>query len=320
MSELIRAVLDKLYAFALPAALALGGFTLFVLPNSPKLTPIFADLTNVTAPALFVGLTAVLGFSLSALITPMYRILEGYLFWPPCLREWAIEKQRSRKQRLKSAIRVSGWLSNMLDEKIARYPLQDDQFLPTRFGNAIRSFESYGKTRFNLDSLTMEQELTAVVPQHIRSELDRARASVDFFVAVFYLSIAFGALSLGVAWLEGWRWNVIAIAAGGFISAPLWHWLAARATDAWGASVRALVNLGRRPLAESLGLTLPNAIEEERRMWGYVTGFVAFADLSRAKKLDDYRTVLISADVLPDAEYRPSFQEASQQVRWFPPQ
>jgi len=43
------------------------------------------------------------------------------------------------------------------------------------------------------------------------------------------------------------------------------------ATDEWSAAVRALVNTGRKPLAESLGLLLPGELACECEMWALVS-------------------------------------------------
>ena len=51
--------------------------------------------------------------------------------------------------------------------------------------------------------------------------------------------------------------------------------IAVVATDDWAGAVRAMVNLGRQPLATSIGLTLPNTIDEERVMWSLTTELAA---------------------------------------------
>ncbi|QIP84968.1 hypothetical protein GLX30_14085 [Streptomyces sp. Tu 2975] len=52
---------------------------------------------------------------------------------------------------------------------------------------------------------------------------------------------------------------------------PAWYRAAVAATDEWAAAVRALVNAGRKPLAEALGLVLPQDLGKEREMWLLVT-------------------------------------------------
>ena len=82
---------------------------------------------------------------------------------------------------------------------VARFPSDDEEIAPTRLGNAIRALETYGPTRFELDSQVLWSELCAVVPKYLQTELDRSRATVDFFVALIFLSALFGAVTIGVA-------------------------------------------------------------------------------------------------------------------------
>jgi hypothetical protein len=63
------------------------------------------------------------------------------------------------------------------------------------------------------------------------------------------------------------------------------------ATDEWSASVQALVNVGRKPLAEALGLELPAKLAKERHMWRVVNEFVKRPfDPGIMKLLDEYRS------------------------------
>ena len=126
-------------------------------------------------------------------------------------------------------------------EKLALYPKDDKQIVPTRFGNAISSFETYGKTRFNLDLQTLWYELYAVAPKCIQTEIKEARSSVDFFVALTYLSAFLGLTTLVIATFEGFKFSILVICILAFLVAPLCHWLAVRATGEWGYTVQALV-------------------------------------------------------------------------------
>ncbi|MCZ4095342.1 MULTISPECIES: hypothetical protein [Streptomyces] len=62
------------------------------------------------------------------------------------------------------------------------------------------------------------------------------------------------------------------------------------AVDEWAAAVRALVNVGRKPLAESLGLAPPSGLEAERTMWGLVTKLSRLPCNERRAALDPYRS------------------------------
>lgn len=290
MSEILKSLWGKLYAWALPSGLVLGATWLFLLPqleNCHNMTDAIAE--DEKKGFAFVALTAALAISLSALSTPFYRLLEGYL-WPNWLQEWGLKQQRTQKKAFQSAASSgTGWRRGLALENLARYPLDDSQIVPTRFGNAIRAFETYGKTRFNLDSQTLWNELVAVAPKHIQSELNSTRSSVDFFVASFYLSIFFGFACWVLGAIEHFKISILLLSVPAFLLAILCHWLAIRAIDAWADPVHALVNLGRVKLADSLGLRLPKTLEEEKTMWGLVTMYSYYANPEYGRALDAYR-------------------------------
>ena len=146
----------------------------------------------------------------------------------------------------------TGWRRNLAAEKLSLYPMNENQMLPTRFGNALRSFESYGKTRFNLDSQPLWNELCAVTPKYIQDELDWSRASVDFFVACIYLSAIFGVTTLVIGAYEG-QLSVMLLAIPAFLLTLICHWFVVRVVRnrrmAWQ---QALVNNGPRKRPKSV--------------------------------------------------------------------
>lgn len=70
---------------------------------------------------------------------------------------------------------------------------------------------------------------------------------------------------------------------------PVWYRSAVTATDEWAAAVRALVNTGRKPLADSLGLVLPRTLVAERDMWAMVSRLSRIPYHERAAALAPYR-------------------------------
>ncbi|MFJ3714342.1 hypothetical protein [Streptomyces sp. NPDC090057] len=180
----------------------------------------------------------------------------------------------------------------LLNEQLHRYPLDDRQVTPTRLGNAIRRFEEYGYDRYRLDSQVLWHELNAAVPDPARQQTDDARMSVDFFVSLLYghllvMAAAIVDLVIGNA-VHPWL-----VAATIPVLLPLmmlWYRLAVVATDEWAGAVRAMVNLGRHPLAAALGLTVPKKVEEERAMWHLASDLVRTGFHAGLAALDTYRT------------------------------
>jgi hypothetical protein len=303
----------------LPTALNSVLFGFLVLPSLRGVPAFHAVLTaSHPAQALTLLVAAVVGgLVLSALQTPLYRLLEGYN-WPSGLRRRRIEHHRAIKQRLAGQLRLArlthkagppapeqtarhaqpradeaepGSLDiSLLAERLRRYPVDDEQILPTRLGNAIRRFEEYGYDRYRLDIITMWYALNGVSAGRVRKEVTAGRASVDFFVCLIYghaivALIAIAAIAVNPGAAAG---PAVAIVAAAGLSV-LWYWMAVRATDEWASAVRGLVDLGRKPLAKALGLELPPTLNEEREMWTLVSRRARVRHGDWAADLDKFR-------------------------------
>ncbi|WP_326731501.1 hypothetical protein [Streptomyces phaeochromogenes] len=169
--------------------------------------------------------------------------------------------------------------------------MQDDQITPTRLGNAIRRLEEYGYDRYRLDSQVLWNELTAMAPEQARRQVDITRTSVDFFIALLYGHTVLVAMALCVTSVDSADPPILLGTAGVLgILCPLWYRAAVAATDEWAAAVRALVNLGRHPLAQAMGLDLPQDIEEEREMWRMVSRMSRTRFHDRAAALNRFRS------------------------------
>lgn len=282
MGDIAKGVLGGgwalLVGWILPTALNIAVFALAVAPSLHRLTvldPLWPASKGPTSLLLLV--TAVLlGLVLHALQTPLYRVLEGYALWPTTAYERGCRVQRSRRQRTADRLADPSFTSPIrraiLREKLNRYPVSDKQITPTRLGNAIRRFEEYGYNRYRLDTQVLWNELASTAPEPTTKQVVTARTSVDFFVALLYghaavAVTAFASLSASHAHRPVLVITGVTLA----VLTSTWYHGAVAATDEWAAAVRAMVNLGRKPLADGLGLVLPKSLEDERRMWQLVT-------------------------------------------------
>lgn len=282
MGDIAKGVLGGGWALVagwiLPAALNLAVFFLAVAPSlrqTAAIERIWPDTAGQTA--LLLLCTAVLfGIVLNALQTLLYRVLEGYVLWPRSAYDRGRRRQQAHKDRIADRIAHPQGRTPvqraLLNEQLARYPGDDDQLAPTRLGNAIRRFETYGHNRFRLDTQVLWNELSASAPVQARRQVETARTSVDFFVALLYGHAVVAAVALvALTSAEAERPLLVCTAIALWALIPLWYRSAVYATDEWAAAVRALVNLGRKPLADALGLVLPQQLSEERTMWQLVT-------------------------------------------------
>jgi hypothetical protein len=321
VSDIAKGILSGGWALVagwiLPTAINVLIIGFFVLPSLRWLSLVNelerASTADRSLAAL--GASVVIGLTLSALQSPLYRVLEGYLLWPP----WVARKNRARwvgaKHLLSNrldlirlcTLRTQGRLTELEDktrlaelkadakvmrfarrdlarttvqrallrERLRRFPVDDAQLAPTRLGNAIRRLEEYGYQRYRLDSQALWYELTAAAPKRLSQQVDAARAGVDFFVCLLYgnLLVAVVALASLSAHLAR-RPTLLVTAAVLIVASMLWYRLAVATTDDWALAVRALVNVGRKPLAKALGLHLPNELGQEREMWSTYSRFV----------------------------------------------
>jgi hypothetical protein len=366
MVDIVKGVLDGgwalLVGWVLPSALTVLLFALVVYPSVDDTSP-FSELP---ATAATIAATAVVaGVVLSALQTPLYRILEGYT-WPTWLFRWGHRRHVQQRLRLKHTLNYAGhakaerdletaedelaaartggdqarvqaaeervdgrreelrrwadagaeaaeWLTahgkrkpeplptlrrQALAERLERYPVEDEQILPTELGNAIRRFERFGPQHYGLDQQRLWYELTAVAPERVGKQVGQLRTAVDFFVSLLYGQVVVVAAAVASMVGDGERRTELgagAIAAAAV--AALAYRGAILATDEWAYSVQALINVGRDPLAKALSLQLPSTLAEERDMWRLVGRFLrARPAAAVAAGLDRYRIPVTAPD------------------------
>ena len=337
MSDIAKSILgggwSLVAGWILPTAVNIFLFGIFILPSlhgislADELSRASIGQRSLAALAASV----VVGLILSALQVPLYRILEGYLFWPQGLagksrgrqvrakqfladrQEWlrlraleakgplkkpedqkkyaqlaANEEVQRRAKRDEARTKVQRAL---LAERLRRYPVDEGQIVPTRLGNAIRRHEEYGYQRYVLDSQALWYELTAAAPKQLSQQVDAARTGVDFFVCLLYGNLLVALVALVSLSANHAHYLTLTVTAAALIALSfLWYRLAVVTTDDWALAVRALVDVGRKPLAQSLGLNLPKELSQEREMWRRYCRFVRRPyDDHRPPNLDEFR-------------------------------
>ncbi|HEY3544967.1 MAG TPA: hypothetical protein VGK17_02610 [Propionicimonas sp.] len=299
MGDLFKALTGGVARFVLawmvPSVVTLGLFTIFLLPEVRTLWP-FSVIDGIASDLLMSGILFgffVLVFSLifAYASLPIYRLLEGYSL-PAGVRR-RLEIRHLRKWKVLKARELAAERRNqdppgLVKEKLNAYPQSSESIRATALGNALTAMEGFGRTRYGLDSQSVWYELQAVVPETVRKQTEEGRAPVDFFVS----SIAHFALLcpafLAVAAAKGSPGlGFIGLLVGAAI--PVSYRMAVRNVKDWGGSVRALVNLGRRPLAESLGLEMPKRLVDERHMWASFLWAIEQLDPDVVEYYDSYR-------------------------------
>jgi hypothetical protein len=217
------------------------------------------------------------------------------------------DRRRQYRDRERKYPRGLGWLPRRRrpvftpidwrhwdDDRIPTYPADETDVMPTRIGNELRAMETYGYSNYRLDSQTLWYDLYGEAPDALRNAIDDSELQADTFVASLYAT-----MGLSVAMIAGvlWKWSrgetSIKLLVASIVTAallPVFHRGLLTSIDEWAATVRALVNNGRKVLREKYDLRLPASIEEEQRMWEALTGFIYYAsDPHYAKQLDEFR-------------------------------
>lgn len=146
----------------------------------------------------FAGLALFIGFMLYFLDHYIYRIFEGYKFWPECIRKYRTrkldEKVKNRFVKYQSA-------EDEIDRKILmewlmRFPLKEgakeaetEAILPTQMGNIISSYESYPYSRYGLNAIFYWPRLWLSLDNETRKEMDKIWAEADCMTYISFVLV-----------------------------------------------------------------------------------------------------------------------------------
>lgn len=226
----------------------------------------FAELSKLAAFAFSVWLLALLLLSLNR---SLYRLLEGYGRLNPfrLLRRLEAGRYDRLQRRIDQTTRraraaaegaareaVLAERGPLLYRRSREFPAAD-RLLPTRFGNAIRSFEDYPLAMYGIDDIAGWPRLLGVLPKDYVRYVDEAKAQTDFWVNVWcaaaLLLASYAALLPGSPGLAARWWIPLACAAAA--------WYAVRrgtvAVFGWGEMVKASYDVFLPDLGKRVGMT-----------------------------------------------------------------
>jgi hypothetical protein len=184
-----------------------------------------------------------------------------------------------------------------------KFPYRRDLVLPTHFGNAIRSFESYPHKVYGVDSIPVWPRLQAVLPKEVTAAIDDSRAQVDFFINVLVMTLLIGGAALvrlGIylhvvgycsrgdvdafaycgpnGWGDvGFRWELIVWVGGAIIAARICYKAAIARVIVWGTFVKSAFDLYLPDLAKQLGYDVPATNAERQNFWDAVGSMFLYA-------------------------------------------
>lgn len=250
----------------------------------------------------------------------LFRLLEGYL--PPIsCWSWLRAREQRRYEALRKreetqlaegrALRARYDLAQLLEDhdrvaalepvlakaRIAHdstlielnvgFPSNPQWLMPTRFGNALRAFETYSTAVYGADGVPIWLRLASVVPSAYQAAMEDARAQVNFLVNIVYFSLLLAVLSacravweirwpgltmstpfIDLAWMFGHARPAFFLPVPAFV---LLAWgaygFSVSRVQAWGELVRSAFDCYLPDLAKRLGYDLPKKRDDQVRFW-----------------------------------------------------
>jgi hypothetical protein len=287
-----------LYAWVIPSALTVVAIRAVLIPvataSGPAINAVRAvELSSVTEALALAGVVLALSTIFGLLATPFYRLLEGYHL-PRDMERWMRRRQRRRRQRLTRDVyrtSASSVARGKAVEQLNLYPVDEDDIMPTRLGNAFKAAETYGQAHYGLDSQLLWYELVALAPEPFRQDLEESRSPIDFFIAILAHLLLLAVASLGIAvWTHSWFCLFAALVALGLI--PAAYHGALKNMDEYRSAIQALVNVVRLDLIKKLGLKTPENAKQEVAIWSGLNQFInptAGIELQAMQDLNEYR-------------------------------
>jgi hypothetical protein len=168
--------------------------------------------------------------------------------------------------------------------------------MPTRLGNAIRSFYYYPKREYGIDAIEMWPRLVLQIDKDYAAIVDDAKTSFDFFINCTLLSGLLATAFLLVAVLNpaslGTKFALLAIAIRVVVFAALAYSLyqvsIARARE-WGKMVKSAFDLYRWKLLDQLGYKQQlHTRKDERDLWEEISRQTIYGDSFVKKTPLDY--------------------------------
>lgn len=145
------------------------------------------------------------------------RLLEGYLPWPfnflgkpfIAIHQWKFRRALIHWNELKSK-EDKGILTpdernrmSKFEKELHYYPTNQDDFLSTSFGNAIRAGEQASHYKYGLDAVVCWTRLWMLLPSETKEDLNGSRESLDNLVKLVVWGILF------LIWTWWWPWAIL---------------------------------------------------------------------------------------------------------------
>jgi hypothetical protein len=175
-------------------------------------------------------------------------------------------------------------------EESQHFPSTESQVLPTAFGNAVRAFEDYPRVMYGFTSINGWSRLNAFIPKTFQEILGNRRATTDFWVNVWFVSLFTMAEYFVVA--VKLKYGILheAIPLGCVALAVFAAGQARSAAVQWGEWVKAAFDIYLPSLRTGLGLARQSTVGGEKDMWLNVSRAFIYRDPESLRLLQNCRS------------------------------
>jgi hypothetical protein len=275
---------------------------IFLIPLFPTDWPVLAPLVALDAQWKIIVLTLItvtLSGVLYNLNVPLIRLYEGYPWKDSWLGKWRTRHYEARFALVSSRWsgmralllklpdddprkeKISGLWAKIGQEFNNDFAGNKELILPTRLGNAIRSFEYYPNHQYGIDDVALWPRMIAKIDKEYAAVIDDAKTSFDFMLNNSFL---FAVLSLSLL--------LVGLIYPGQLASPgrtvrvLWiievlicvglayylYRMSVGRAKVWGDTVKAAYDLYRWELLEQLGYKQkPVTRADEVWLWQNIT-------------------------------------------------
>ncbi|HEX4960634.1 MAG TPA: hypothetical protein VF173_07325 [Thermoanaerobaculia bacterium] len=271
-------------AFFIPCSLLVAnGFSSVAIHAFLESLRGIKDQPALLGATMFVFVLWFGGVTLLALNRTIIRAKEGYGKWNPIKALAFIERRRFRRLRSRLSDLDSDYLlaeklslpeiqevrnnrSNLLKRLAVRFPKEENDLLPTAFGNTIRAFERYPWIMYGADAIPLWPRMLMVVSGDVRALVDAAKSEMDFWLNLWIAGLVLLAEYLALAIYTHNRGNLWLLTSI-LLLLPVSSNRAKEAAAGWGEMVKATFDVHLPVLRKTLEMREKQDRTTEREDW-----------------------------------------------------
>ncbi len=286
-----------------PVVLFITGVWLLLLPMNRAALELFRGFDVLDTNWKVLGLTFVvvlLTGTLYNLNTSLIRLYEGYPWKESAIGKFMRKRQVSRLQAagklrgqiaaLKAAFPLTSEISRDLQNQQNQmaqiedkaFPSEPHLVLPTKFGNLIRTAETYPK-RYGIDAIEIFPRIAAKIDSSYVQQIDDAKTQLDFMVhcsilaaLLGYIVLLVGSFQLHAAsrdFIAVWLAKIAVL----FILSYVCYLGSMSPAAAWGMTIKSVFDLYRPAFLDQLGYNIKSADDaQERELWKHLSTAMVF--------------------------------------------